>query len=223
METRAPLVLSILLIAGMLAASAWAWPEISQHGAIATHFDLHGRPNGFMPPLRALLIAPVFAMVTTVLFATLPRFGRYRDGLAARSIGYQTGWIGALMVLFVVHCVIILKARGWPVDITTSSSAIIALVLIAVGNGLGKTRPNPFVGVRTPWTRKSEYSWDKTNRAAGRMLVGVGLATLATLAAAGGIAAHVTLVAGLAAMAVVSVYLSYHYWRTDPSRAGDSG
>lgn len=220
MENRAPLLLSALLIGGMLAVSAWAWPEMANHPAIATHFDLAGHPNGFMRPDRAALMAPAISLVLAVLFALWPRVSR-RGPAAAASVGYQTGWVATLTLLFVVHCAIVLKARGWPVNVATSSSAIIALVMIAVGNVLGKTRPNPFVGVRTPWTRQSAYSWDKTNRAAGRLLVGLGLATLATLAAAGSRATHIVMVAGLAVLAVTSVYLSYHYWRRDPARSSD--
>jgi uncharacterized membrane protein len=218
MEIRAPLLLSVLLIAGMLGVSAWAWSALGETAPIATHFDFAGQPNGFMPRDRALLFVPTVATVMALLFAVMPRLTSRKEGLAASSSGYVTGWVGTMMLLFVAHCAVVLKARGWQVDVPGSMSIAVALVLIAAGNVLGKTRPNAFVGVRTPWTRQSDYSWDKSNRAAGRMMVVTGLATLATLAAAGSSTASVVMLTGLTVMAITSVALSYYYWRRDPAR-----
>lgn len=223
MEVRTPLILSAVLIAGMMAVSVWAWPLIPATASIAVHFDLDGRANGWMSRDAALLIVPASAAILAVLFAVLPRFTRRKEGLAASSAGYLAGWIGTMTVLFVAHCAVILKARGWHIDLAGSMSLVVALFFIAIGNVLGKTRPNAFVGVRTPWTRKSDYAWDKSNRAAGRMMVAAGLASLAAMAADGPKAAHIVLFGGIAVMAVVSVTLSYIYWRRDPSRRSGTG
>ena len=223
MEIRTPLILSTVLIAGMMAVSAWAWPLIPATASIAVHFDLDGRANGWMSRDAALLVIPALATITTLAFAIMPHFTTRKADLAASSAGYVTGWIGTMTVLFVAHCAVILKARGWPVDIVGTASIIAALLFIAIGNVLGKTRPNAYVGVRTPWTRRSDYSWDKSNRAAGRMMVVSGLATLAVLAVAGAKAATIVLIGGIAVMAVVSVILSYIYWRRDPARRSGTG
>ena len=165
-----------------------------------------------------------FTVLKNAGLITAERRGTTRKaGLAASSGGYLAGWIGAMTVMFVAHCTVILKARGWPVDILGTVSIITALLFIAIGNVLGKTRPNAFVGVRTPWTRRSDYSWDKSNRAAGRMMVVSGLATLAVLAVAGPKAANIVLIGGIAVMTVVSVILSYIYWRRDPARRSGTG
>ena len=50
------------------------------------------------------------------------------------------------------------------------------------------------------------------------MIVATGLASLAALAMAGGIAAHIVMLSGILAIAAISVALSYHYWRRDPAR-----
>ena len=58
--------------------------------------------------------------------------------------------------------------------------AAVGLVLMVVGNYLGKVRSNFFFGIRTPWTLSSELSWNRTHRLAGRLLVALGLVTVAT-------------------------------------------
>jgi uncharacterized membrane protein len=220
MEIRAPLVLSLILIAGMLAISAWALPLIPETARIAVHFDASGHPNGYMSRVTALFVLPITAILVTVAFAVAARLPRWRSGLAASSSGYVTGWLGSLVILFVAHTGITLLARGWPIDGPGSTNFVLALVLLAVGNGLGKTRPNPLVGVRTWWTKRSDLSWDKTNRLAGRLLIAIGLAVLAALACSGTRTAHIVMIAGIAVVTGVCVALSYVYWRRDPNRLG---
>lgn len=217
MEIRAPLVISILLIVGMLAVSAWAWSQIPEISRIAMHFDAFGRTNGYMSRVPALFMLPALAALTTGAFAIAPSLPRWKAGLAASSSGYITGWLGSLVILFVAHTAVILMARGWHIDAPGSTIFVVALVFLALGNGLGKTRPNPLVGVRTWWTKNSDLSWDKTNRLAGRLLMATGLAVLAALACSGTAAAHVVMIGGIAVIGVVCVALSYVYWRRDPN------
>ena len=218
METRAPLLLSAFLIAGMLAVSAWAWPHLPETARIAVHFDFSGRPNGWMGRDMALLFAPGATTVATLAFWLMPYATRHRENLRASAASYHAGWVGMAVVLFVAHCGIIFAARGWHIDVPGSTAIVVAFIFIAVGNSLGKSRPNPLVGIRTPWTRRSDLSWDKSNRVAGRMLVATGLATLATIAAADGHTAHIVMIAGVLLTAAIAVPLSYIYWRRDPDR-----
>lgn len=218
MEIRAPLILSALLIAGMLATSFWAWYALPADILIAVHFDWHGLPNGFAKRDVALLAMPVTASVITALFAVVARVGRYKEGLAHSSAAYIAGWLGSITLLFVAHCMILLLARGIKADIQGTQLLAISMLAIVIGNFLGKSRPNPFVGVRTPWTKKSDFSWDKTNRLAGRLFVADGLATLATLAVSGPSLAGPVLFWGLLIIVALTIPLSRYYWSIDPDR-----
>ena len=56
---------------------------------------------------------------------------------------------------------------------------VTALFLIVIGNFLGKSHSNFFVGVRLPWTLSSDLAWEKSNRITGYGFVatGVGVVT----------------------------------------------
>ena len=41
------------------------------------------------------------------------------------------------------------------------------MLLIVIGNYLPKCRRNKYVGIRLPWTLKSDENWDKTHRLSG--------------------------------------------------------
>lgn len=218
MGIRAPLVMSLLMIAAMLAVDAWVWPHLPDNAVLAVHWSLDSVPKGHMHKLPALFVAPLAAAGFTLFFVlAAPR------AMAKAASAYVAGWLGSIVMLTVGHLAIVMLARGLKVDVPASGTAIAALVFIAIGNFLGKTQPNGLVGVRTPWSKQSDYSWEKTNRAAGRMTVGVGLATLAVLAAAGVHPAHRVLFFGLIAMGLISSVMSYVYYRRDPERSRPEG
>lgn len=93
-----------------------------------------------------------------------------------------------------------------------------SLLFAAVGAFLGRVGPNPFVGVRTPWTYKSRLSWDRSNRLAGRLFFFGGLIGLAAAPFAPQPVGMSLLIAGVIAAALWSVFESWRVWRGDPDR-----
>jgi uncharacterized membrane protein len=218
MGIRVPLIMSALIVVSMCGLSLWAWQLIPEGTRIAVHWDIANRPNGFASKEFALMVMPAAATGIALLFAVMfPLLGNRLDG-SGTVTAYEVGWIGGLLVLAVCHVLIVLVARGYRPDIAGNAMFTVGLLLTVMGNFLGRTRPNPFVGVRTYWTLRSDYAWDKTNRLAGRIFVAVGLAILASLAVAGAPAAAVVLIVGVAGSVLVSVALSYVYWKRDPAR-----
>lgn len=93
-----------------------------------------------------------------------------------------------------------------------------SLILLAAGALLGRVGPNPFVGLRTPWTYKSRLAWDRSNRLAGRLLFMLGLFGLAASAVAPQPAGLMALGAGLLIAMLWAVVESWRVWRADPDR-----
>ncbi|HEY1961509.1 MAG TPA: DUF1648 domain-containing protein [Rhizomicrobium sp.] len=219
MVNRAPLIASLALVAGMAAVSAAVWTQIPDAARLPIHWDINGVPNGYAPKAVALLVAPVLALLLTLLLAGLASIRSTASRDALDSAAWRVGWIGSVLLLAIAHAIVILTARGVRLDVAGNVTFAAALLLIALGNFLGKVRANPWLGIRTPWTRTSTYSWEKTNRRGGRLLVAVGLATLGTIAVFGVVPAVYVLMAGSAATALVTSVASYRYWKRDPDRA----
>jgi uncharacterized membrane protein len=93
----------------------------------------------------------------------------------------------------------------------------VGLVLMVVGNYMGKVRSNFFFGIRTPWTLSSERSWNRTHRLGGRLLVLIGLVAVVTPIFPW--AGVVELVAGVPVVVVVLVIYSYVEWSRDPAKS----
>ncbi len=62
------------LIAGMLAAGAWALVHVG--GPIATHFDVRGRPDGWAAPAHAFFTLPAIAVAVWALLAVCSALNR---------------------------------------------------------------------------------------------------------------------------------------------------
>jgi uncharacterized membrane protein len=222
MVNRTPLIASLVIIAGMAAVSAAAWTQFLHAARLPIHWDIDGVPNGYAPKPVALLFAPVLALLLTLLLAGLAAArSRGRESLS-NNAAYRVSWIGSVLLLAAIHAFVVLDAHGVRLDVTGNVTFATGLLLIAIGNFLGKTRANPWLGIRTPWTRTSTYSWDRSNRLGGRLLVALVLLTLGTIAVFRAVPAAYLLMAGSAATALVSVTASYRCWKCDPDRATSS-
>lgn len=91
-------------------------------------------------------------------------------------------------------------------------------LFLGLGAFLGRSGPNPFVGIRTPWTYKSRLAWDRANRLAGRLFFLIGLVGLAAAAFAPQPAGLSILIGAVFVAAVASVAESWRVWRADPDR-----
>ena len=177
---RRELPQTVLLALPFALAAAW-WNRIPP--TVVTHWGIHGQPNGWMPKLPGLLIAPVFNVGLCLLLAWLPRIdprlrrdpsahtARYRQTLRAVRLAL-TGFLALAAVM------VIAVAAGWRLNV----GALVyygALALLAVlGNFFSRLQRNYFLGIRTPWTLDDDATWRATHRFAGRFTVFGALALL---------------------------------------------
>lgn len=222
MSTRNPLIASAMLIVVMIALSAWAWSAIASGAQLPVHWDVQGHANGFASKPVALGFAPVLALVLTALFALWPSIEPRRVNLAASRHPYMAGWIGAVGILAAVHVIVVMEALGKVLNVGSITLAAVSVLLIVLGNFLGKSRANFFVGVRTPWSLSSDLSWEKSNRICGWFMMLTGLAVLAALISGPFDVAIFVMIVGAVGSALAGVIASYVYWKRDPDRhAGD--
>ncbi|HEY4943462.1 MAG TPA: SdpI family protein [Rhizomicrobium sp.] len=218
MNNRIPLIVSVAAVAAMFGASTWAWFHLAPGTPIPIHWDIDGRPNGFARGPFALFMAPAIAALMTALFTALPWLEPRRLNLASSAKFYRATWIGLILLLAATHGVTLYAALHRGVEVGSIVVACVCLLMIVFGNYLGKTRSMFLGGVRTPWTLSSEYSWQRTHSLAGKLFISAGaLGFAAALTLPSKPATHIFLYA-MALTLVLSVVMSYVYWRRDPNR-----
>lgn len=191
---------------------------------VPTHWNLRSEPDGFTQKPWGAFTAPlVLGGVWLVLFVlqriaprgfTLDRFERVWDVLQLAILGF----------LFVVTTLATLAAAGAPVPLGRAIPGALGLLLMILGNFLGKVTRNFFVGIRTPWTIASEEVWLRTHRLGGKLFVIAGLSVL--VCAVLGLGGFFPTIFGVLAASVIAVLYSYIIYRRlegfPPSSSGQS-
>jgi uncharacterized membrane protein len=163
---------------------------------MATHFDLEGNANGWMPRAMGAWFAPVFALGLWAFVRFVPRIlpktDRKRLGDASAPL------VAALTVLFMaaLHVLILYVAIVPGASLARAIWVVLGAFYIALGLVIPRIKRNPVMGVRTPWTLTSDENWARTQRVGGYSMVlgGVVAAVFGVLGGtAGGVVALVAI------------------------------
>lgn len=169
---------------------------------LATHWDLEGNANGWMPRAVAACFAPGLALALWGLLRSLPRVlpssERKRLGEASAAL------VGALLVTFLagVHVLILYVALVPGASLTRAVWILLGAFYIALGLVLPRIKRNALIGIRTPWTLTSDENWARTQRVGSYAMV-VGGVMSALLGALGGLAGGIMAIGCLLVSALV--------------------
>ncbi|MEM1390866.1 MAG: SdpI family protein, partial [Pseudomonadota bacterium] len=85
-----------------------------------------------------------------------------------------------------------------------------------------KTRPNWFLGIRTPWTLSSNQAWEKTHRLGGRLFMAIGVIGLIAAFVLDGLPLALIIPALALSTAMICAVYSYFVWRNADDKALDA-
>lgn len=176
---------------------------------VATHWNYIGQPDGYSGKFFGALGLPLIFLGMYLLFLGLPfldpKRERYQD-FANTYLKFRNAIIFCMFLIFIASG---FNNLGYNVPIDKTVSLSVGLLMIFIGNLMGKIKNNWFVGIRTPWTLSSENVWNKTHRMGGFMFVIFGLLIIAApyLGKTLGLMAFILGVA----LAVFSTF-GYSYW-----------
>ena len=223
---RAGLIASGIAIALMAGISIWAGGQLPAEN-IPVHWDADGTADRFADRQEAMFmlwLIPGMASLGAMVFAVLPQLEPMRDNLFKSRKAYNATWISTMILFVGIHsgmAYMMLQSR--PEDV--ASNEFVRLVIagtgvlfIVLGNYLPKTRQNWFLGIRTPWTLSSEYTWEKTHRLAGRLFVLVGFVCLIGAFVLEGVALAFLVGGAAVSTALFSVGYSFVVYRNAPDK-----
>jgi len=202
------------LIAAAFAAALWAWFTLPAGAGVPVNYlGLDGVRHQTVSR-AALWLIPVISGFVTITLTFAPAFGMHREVERGAQV-FDTILISVAGLMLVVEIALIGRAMDPDFDVMRPVAIATGVLLLAVGNYLGKARQNWFIGLRTPWTLADATVWDKTHRFAGRGMVLGGLVLVAL-----GFALHAAVALGLAIGACTALPLlaaaarSYSLYRT---------
>ena len=209
-------IVPLALVAASLVLAWYFYARFPQ--TVVTHWNIQGQPNGYMGRLGGAFAIPGMLVLMYLLFLGLPWLDPKSERYAEFGKVYQILKIGILAVLLTVYAAAGFYNLGYPVSISTITPWLVGLLLIVIGNYMGKLKRNWFVGVRTPWTLSSENVWNKTNRFGGFAMVLFGSAIIITpyLPKAWSLAVFI---GGAALVTVGSLLYSYLAYRAERGKS----
>ncbi|MEX0907117.1 MAG: SdpI family protein [Gemmatimonadota bacterium] len=207
--------LGIAVVLGMTAVSLIVYDALPVR--MPTHWNIRGEVDGWSPRFWGAFLMPLLAAGLWLFMPLLRRIDR-------RGRSYErfdtTFWlvINVLMVfLAVIHVLTLLAALGMNVDVSRTSLVLIGLLFVVFGHQLPRLEPNWWMGIRTPWTMKSDRVWRATHRLAGRtFMIGGGIAIVSAALPSG-----LALPVGMSTLAVAALIPIPYSWAAYRRETGD--
>jgi uncharacterized membrane protein len=212
-------IVPVLCITVMFVLAVVAWPQAPD--SIPIHWGLSGEPDNYAGKFFGLLGAPLIALGVYVLMFFLPRLDPKQENYARFRSRYFFIRNIIILMLFGIKLVTFLWVIGIGINMNMVVFIIAGLLLVLIGNYLGKLRQTWFIGIRTPWTLSSEESWNKTHRLGGRLFVLFGLVMIIATPFHKTWTYYVLGASGAVFIAFLYAY-SYLVWKNDQN-AGPAG
>lgn len=173
MSSRVTQWISLGLVLAALAVSALLYADLPPQ--VATHFNAAGEPDRWSDPPTAALMMPVIMAALWLMLWVLPRISPQGWRVEPFADVWHRCQLAIIAFMLLMHVGVLGHAVGWwGADMGRLVITGVGLLLLVLGNYLGKTTRNFFLGIRTPWTLASDEVWRRTHRLGGWMMVGAG-------------------------------------------------
>lgn len=207
LKTEWPLLLVLL---GALVYGMYIYPSLPEK--VPSHWNIRGEVDSWSSPLWGAFGIPLMNLGLYLLFLVIPRIDPNKVKYAHFVGVFNAFRYVLLLFLTGLYAAVIFSAKGHPINIGQIVPMGVAVLLVVLGNYMGKIRKNYFIGIRTPWTLASEEVWQRTHRVAGPLWVIAG--TVGFIAALlGGVVGKYFLFGIIMVMAIVPMVYSYLIFR----------
>lgn len=168
-----------LLPAVMLAL---AWSRLPE--SVPMHWNLHNQVDRWGSPMSLWGLCAV-GPIMAVMFGFLPRIDPKRANYERFQRRYELSALATELLMVVVMAAVLTESLApGRINIAKVICISVGVILIVMGNLMGKVKTNWFMGIRTPWALSDPDVWNKTQRLGGWVLFlsGVLLVALCLLA-----------------------------------------
>lgn len=199
---------------------------------IPVHFDINGVADRWGSKYE-MLILPVLAIVSAVMFEILTKFYRKKSDesdnekqkaeiLSNVKVLNITTWI-ILLLFFVMNIFFLYTAysqvypeKNLPeFDVMRAVVITMGITFIVMGNYMPKTRNNRNIGFRVHWTMYNDTTWRKSNKFASYVMMIAGALIIISAIFVKGIASTIIMLASLLIAILVMMIYAYIVYRDE--------
>jgi len=160
----------LILVPIIYLATIWQkLPEI-----VPTHFNNDGIANGWSHKSTLFILTVALEVGLYVLMLVIPFLDPRKNIRKMGSKYYNLRFIITLFIALIT-LYIIYSSTGGTFKNPNLHFLLLGSLFAILGNYITTIKPNNFIGVRTPWTMESDYTWKKTHQLAGPLMIGGGI------------------------------------------------
>lgn len=152
----------LLLIGLMIVAGLWAYPRLPEQ--VPSHWNIRGEVDKYQGRFWGAFSMPLTALSIYFGMVLLPLVDPHRRNYAKFTGPYRLIRWAAIGFFAVMYIAILASAMGYRLRMDLIVNLSIGVLLLLLGNVMGKVKHNWFVGIRTPWTLSDPDVWRATHR-----------------------------------------------------------
>lgn len=139
------------------------WSELPAE--LPAHWGLNGDVDNYMSKAVVIFVFPAVLAAIHVICHLVSGYEKRSRNYSKVLFSFICWFIPALSNIMMT--IILLAATGKKVNVLRVELVAFGLMFIFIGNYLPKCKQNSTMGIRIPWTLKSEENWNKTHHLAG--------------------------------------------------------
>ncbi|EHQ90875.1 SdpI family protein [Desulfosporosinus youngiae] len=175
-DGRLFIILSGIVVLVSLIAGLILYPQLPEQ--VPSHWNAAGEIDGYMGRLGGAFFLPAVMLGLLIMLTVIPKIDPKKRNYQSMGKVYSLVVFTIIVFMGAIYAGTIAAVYGHPMAVPRIAMPGIGLLLIILGNYMGKIKYNYTFGIRTPWTLASEEVWYKTHRVMGPLWVVGGLILL---------------------------------------------
>lgn len=163
-------LITIVVIPFIYLISIWN----SLPDTVPLHWNLEGEIDRHGSKAMLWVIPIMLPLLTYATFHLVSRFGR-NGQLDKMGFKYERLKFLMLLLMSALASYILFAVKEQTTALPAVIPGLIGLLFAVFGNYFPVLKQNSYIGVKTPWTLKSEVVWNKTHKMAGQYWFAGGL------------------------------------------------
>jgi uncharacterized membrane protein len=135
------------------------------------HWNIDGEVDRYADGYIAFLFPPTVMIIILTIISVLSELDPRKKNIQLSHKSIAAFSLAITLLMVTIQISYIAMVNGFEVPMMMILGFSIGILFIIIGNYLGKTRSNFFIGIRTPWTLSSDAVWQKTHRLAGKLFM----------------------------------------------------
>lgn len=165
---------TIFFLGALIAGAISLFHSRTLPNSVPMHWGLNGQPDRYGSKWEALLFVPLFMLALSAVFGLIGIVsGKRLKQNAIKGLNIVAGLIVSMFL--VIHHLIL---SGRYDSIPKTIPLLLSGLLIVIGFAMKGIEPNPFIGIRVPWTMNSPMVWRLTHERASKLWVRAGVFSL---------------------------------------------